>query len=71
MGASLCSACPLSETAAYGEVVQLARSLSARALERLGELMESEDERVAAVACNAILDRAFGTNRFGWGGSGA
>jgi hypothetical protein len=27
---------------------------------RLVELMGSLDERVAAVACNAILDRAFG-----------
>jgi len=34
--------------------------LSIRAVERLGELMESEDERVAAVACSAVLDRAFG-----------
>jgi hypothetical protein len=25
--------------------------------------MESEDERVAAVACNSILDRAFGKTR--------
>jgi hypothetical protein len=31
-----------------------------RAIERLGELMESKDERVAAVACSAILDRAHG-----------
>ena len=29
-------------------------------MRRLIELMDSEDERVAAVACNAILDRAFG-----------
>ncbi len=29
-------------------------------MERLSELVESEDERVAAVACNSILDRAFG-----------
>jgi len=41
-------------------VVKLARQLSVRAVERLAELMESEDERVAAVACGAILDRAFG-----------
>jgi hypothetical protein len=27
---------------------------------RLSELMESEDERVAAVACNSVLDRAYG-----------
>jgi hypothetical protein len=47
----------------YGEVVRLARLLSVRAVERLGELMESEDERVAAVACQAILDRAHGKPR--------
>ena len=54
---------PSGQTADYGEVVRLARSRSVRAIERLGELMESEDERVAAVACNAILDRAFGKPR--------
>src|SRR5215510_11014063 len=51
---------PSGQTAEYGEVVSLARSLSVRAVERLAELMESPDERVAAVACNTILDRAFG-----------
>src|SRR5712691_9632793 len=51
---------PAGHAAEYGEVVRLARSLSIRAVERLGELMESEDERVAAVACSAVLDRAFG-----------
>src|SRR5256885_919773 len=51
---------PTGHTAAYGEVVKLAHQLSVRAVERLAELMESEDERVAAVACGAILDRAFG-----------
>jgi hypothetical protein len=40
--------------------MRLARALSPRAVERLGELMESDDERVAAVACNSILDRAHG-----------
>src|SRR5713101_5500038 len=57
---------PSGHAAEYGEVIRLARSLSIRAVERLGELMESEDERVAAVACSAVLDRAFGkpqTNR--------
>ena len=44
----------------YGEAVKLARGLSLRAVQRLGELMESEDERVSVVACNSILDRAFG-----------
>jgi hypothetical protein len=51
---------PSGQTAEYGDVVRLARSLSLRAVDRLGELMESEDERVAAVACSAVLDRAFG-----------
>jgi len=51
---------PSGQTAEYGDVLRLAQSLSVRAIERLGELMESEDERVAAVACNAILDRALG-----------
>ena len=51
---------PSGQTAEYGEIVTLARTLSVRAIERLGELMESADERVAAVACNAILDRALG-----------
>jgi len=44
----------------YGEAVRLARELSLRAVQRLGELMESEDERVSVVACNSLLDRAFG-----------
>src|SRR5438128_7446343 len=48
------------QAAEYGDVIRLARALSLRAVERLGELMESEDERVAAVARNAVLDRAFG-----------
>ena len=51
---------PRGHAAAYGEVVKLARQLSVRAMERLSELMESEDERVAAVAANSILDRAYG-----------
>jgi hypothetical protein len=51
---------PSGQTAEYGDVIRLAQSLSLRAIERLAELIESEDERVAAVACNAILDRAFG-----------
>jgi hypothetical protein len=51
---------PAGHTAEYGDVIKLAQDFSLRAMERLGELMESEDERVAAVACNSILDRAFG-----------
>jgi hypothetical protein len=45
--------------AAYAEVVHLGRTFSLRSVERLGELVESEDERVAVVACQAILDRAY------------
>jgi predicted Zn-dependent protease len=44
----------------YGEAVKLARELSLHAVQRLGELMQSDDERVSVVACNSILDRAFG-----------
>jgi hypothetical protein len=40
--------------------VRLARQAAPHAILRLIELMDSEDERVAAVACNSILDRAFG-----------
>lgn len=45
---------PLGQSGEYGEVVRLARALSVRAIERLGELLESADERVAAVACQAM-----------------
>jgi hypothetical protein len=45
---------------AYAECLRLARDASPRAVHRLIELMDSEDERVAAVAANSILDRAFG-----------
>src|SRR5215470_8785507 len=34
------------------------------AVQRLIALMDSDDERVAAVACNSILDRAFGRPGF-------
>src|SRR5260370_42625834 len=51
---------PSGQTGEYGEVVRLAQSLSVRAIERLGELMESEDERVSVVAANSLLDRAYG-----------
>lgn len=54
---------PRGHSAEYGEVMRLARALSVRAVERLGELLESDDERVVAVAANAILDRAFGKPR--------
>jgi predicted Zn-dependent protease len=51
---------PRGHSGLYGEAVKLARGLSLRAVQRLGELMESEDERVSVVACNSLLDRAFG-----------
>jgi hypothetical protein len=54
---------PSGHSAEYGEVLRLARMLSVRAIERLAELMESADERVAVVAANAILDRAHGKPR--------
>ena len=40
--------------------MSLAREAAPRAVQRLIGLTDSEDERVAAVACNSILDRAFG-----------
>ena len=36
------------------------RELSPRAVERLGELLDSEDERIQLEAANAILDRHLG-----------
>lgn len=45
---------------AYGEVVRIARRFSETAIMRLVELMQSEDERVAFMASQAILDRAIG-----------
>ena len=43
-----------------GEVRELAQSKAPRAFERLVELMESKDQRVAMAASNAVLDRAYG-----------
>lgn len=51
---------PSGHSGEYGEAMRLARQAAPDAVRRLTELMQSEDERVAAVACNAILDRAFG-----------
>ena len=51
---------PTGYSGAYGEAVRLARQAAPYAVCRLIELMDSEDERVAAVACNAILDRGLG-----------
>lgn len=46
--------------ARYGEVVALAREYGAAAVHRLVQLMESDDERIAPLAAQAILDRALG-----------
>jgi hypothetical protein len=51
---------PAGHSGEYGQAVKLARAAAPKAVGRLIELIDSEDERVAAVACNAILDRAFG-----------
>lgn len=42
------------------EVRELAREHAPAALMRLVELMQSDDERVAIVACREVLDRAYG-----------
>jgi len=51
---------PSGNSGEYGRTVRLARQAAPYAVQRLIQLMDSEDERVAAVACNSILDRAFG-----------
>ena len=51
---------PSGHSGEYGVAIKLAQRAAPKAVRRLIELMASEDERVAAVACNAILDRAFG-----------
>jgi hypothetical protein len=42
------------------DVREAARAACPRAIERLKEMIESKDERVAVMAANAILDRAYG-----------
>lgn len=42
------------------EVKELARTHGPRAIGRLAEIMESEDERAAAAASQALLDRGYG-----------
>ncbi len=51
---------PSGQSGEYGKAIRLARQAAPDAVRRLIELTQSADERVAAVACNAILDRAFG-----------
>jgi hypothetical protein len=45
------------------EVRDLAQSHGASAIKRLHELMKSKNERVAVAACEALLNRGFGTPR--------
>jgi hypothetical protein len=56
---------PSGHSGEYGHAVRLARQAAPYAVHRLIALMDSDDERVAAVACNSILDRAFGRLGFG------
>ena len=51
---------PAGHSGEYGQAMKLARQAAPYAVRRLIELMDSTDQRVAAVACGAILDRAFG-----------
>ena len=51
---------PTGHSGEYGTAIKLAQRAAPQAIRRLIKLMDSEDERVAAVACNSILDRAFG-----------
>ncbi len=54
---------PTGLSGAYGEAISLARLAAPDAVRRLVELMHSDDERVAVVACNSVLDRALGKPR--------
>lgn len=45
---------------ALREVLELARAYTSRAMERLGELMESEDESIALRAAEALIERGWG-----------
>ena len=42
------------------DLVEAFRADCPRAHQRLRELIESEDERIALAACNAVLDRGYG-----------
>ena len=51
---------PGGKGSAYHEALRLARAAAPEAMRRLIELMQDQDGRVAAVACQAVLDRALG-----------
>jgi hypothetical protein len=54
---------PKGRSKAQAEVEVLARDRSKRALERIIELIDSDDERVALMAAKEVLDRAFGKSK--------
>jgi len=54
---------PSGRTIVPKEVRELARKASPDAMKRLVELIKSDDERVAYMAAQAILDRAYGKAR--------
>src|SRR4051812_2305772 len=45
------------------EVEELARKRAPKAVRRLTQLMDSDDDRVALAACVALLDRGYGKPR--------
>jgi hypothetical protein len=49
---------PSGHSGEYGHAVRLARQAAPYAVQRLIQLMDSDDERVAAVACNLFATRA-------------
>jgi hypothetical protein len=51
---------PGGRTPLFGECQAIAREASPRAIERLVELVESADERVALMAADKVLERAWG-----------
>src|SRR5690242_14257348 len=51
---------PGGRTIEYKECVRMAKEASPRAMQRLIELMESSDERVAIMAADKIMERAWG-----------
>ena len=51
---------PGGRTVAYAECRRLCREASQRAAERLVELIESADERIALMAADKVLERAWG-----------
>jgi hypothetical protein len=54
---------PGGRTRALAEVMGLAREASPRAIQRMIELIDSDDERVALMAAEKVLERAWGKPR--------